>query len=281
VNRAGRSNSRKDAQPRTRRTDASVGARAGGSGPEASRPLGGLAPRNEQIYEDLCARIRSGEYPLDSQLPSERELTTLYGVSRETLRQALNRAVQDGIVAKVPGRGNFVMRPRVAQDLSQMESFRSVIAALDMKPSYRLLASRWVPAPAEIASKLNLRKGSSVLHIDAVGMASNRPMAAYGSYLPRSVADEVLAKVGADGRSTYELAALALGLAELRVDQTFESVLVDEQTAGLLEIPTGVSAFRATSLFSTPAGEPIELRTAIYPGGRYSFSVQRLVPISS
>lgn len=249
-------------------------------GHPAPRPLAGMAPRHEQIYEDLCARIRSGEYPLDSQLPSERELTSLYGVSRETLRQALNRAVQDGIVAKVPGRGNFVSRQRVAQDLSQMETFRSVIAALDMKPSYSVLASAWVIAQPEIANKLNLPKGSRVLQVDAVGMASGRPMAAYGSYLSPKVADEVLAKVGADGRSTYELAALALGLAELRVEQNFESVLIDAPTALLLEVPAGMSAFRTTSLFSTPAGEPIELRKAIYPGGRYSFSVQRLVPIT-
>ncbi|HLI40729.1 MAG TPA: GntR family transcriptional regulator [Streptosporangiaceae bacterium] len=244
------------------------------------RTLVGIAPRHELIYEDLCARIRSGEYPLDSQLPSERELTELYGVSRPTIRQALTRAENDGIIAKVPGRGNFVSRRRVSQDLSRMQTFRSVISALDMKPSYRVLAARWTTPEPPVAKRLHVAEDASVLQVDSVGMASGHPMATYRSLLPPLTAADVHARLPSATASTYELAAVALGLAELRVDQTFESIAADKTAARLLQVPLGSSAFRVTSLFTTPEGEPVEFRTAIYPGGRYSFHIRRIVPIS-
>jgi DNA-binding GntR family transcriptional regulator len=150
------------------------------------RTLVGIAPRHELIYEDLCARIRSGEYPLDSQLPS---------VSRPTIRQALTRAENDGIIAKVPGRGNFVSRRRVSQDLSRMQTFRSVISALDMKPSYRVLAARWTTPEPPVAKRLHVAEDASVLQVDSVGMASGHPMATYRSLLPPLTAADVHARL--------------------------------------------------------------------------------------
>jgi DNA-binding GntR family transcriptional regulator len=248
------------------------------------RALPGIAPRHELIYEDLCARVRSGEYPLETQLPSERELSELYGVSRPTIRQALTRAVNDGIITKVPGRGNFVSRRRVSQDLSYMQTFRSVIAALDMKPSYSVLAAKWVRPEPHVAKGLQVAEDTQVLRVDSVGMASGHPMAIYRSHLSPLVAEGVHAKLhtklSASNQSTYELAAIVLGLDELRADQTFEATSVDETVAHLLEAAPGSSAFRVTSQFTTPDGEPVEFRTALYPAGRYSFHIRRLVPIS-
>jgi DNA-binding GntR family transcriptional regulator len=252
------------------------------SGPPA-RVLSGTAPHHELIYDDLYARIRSGQYPLNSQLPSERELAELYGVSRPTIRQTLNRAENDGLITKVPGRGNFVSRRRVSQDLSHMQTFRSVITALDMKPGYSVLAVDWIRPEPQIAARLQAPAGVRVLRVDSVGMANGQPMASYRSYLSPLAATEVHAGLEAElhagSKSTYELAALLLGLDELRAEQTFEVTTVDDTTAKLLQLAHGASAFRVTSLFTTPAGEPVELRTAVYPGDRYSFHIRRIVPI--
>lgn len=253
--------------------------RGGGQAGEPVRALSGIALRHELVYEDLCARIRAGEYPLDNQLPAERELAAMYGVSRVTIRQALTKAVEDGIVTKIPGLGNFVSRRRVSQDLTQMQTFRSVIAALDMRPSYMVLATSWIKAASDVARRLQIADGSRVLQVDSVGMASERPMAVYRSVLGPSIAEKVHPKLKGEARSTYELAAEILGLDELKVEQTFEAVAVDESTAALLQVTPGSSAFRASSIFTVPTGQPIELRTAIYPGGRYSFNVQRTVSI--
>lgn len=248
-----------------------------------TRILTGSAPHHELIYEDLSARIRAGEYPLNTQLPSERELAELYGVSRPTIRQTLTRAENDGLITKVPGRGNFVSRRRVSQDLSHMQTFRSVITALDLKPSYSVLAADWVSPGQQIAGRLQVPGDAQVLRVDSVGMASGQPMASYRSYLAPLVATEVQAGIKAEadagGKSTYELAAQLLGLDELRADQTFEVTTIDETLAGLLRVSLDASAFRVTSLFTTPSGEPVELRTAVYPGDRYSFHIRRIVPI--
>ncbi len=241
--------------------------------------LTGIALRHELVYEDLCTRIRSGEYPLDTQLPGERELAAIYGVSRVTIRQALAKAEQDGIVTKVPGLGNFVSRRRVAQDLTYMQTFRSVIAALDMHPSYTVLKTSWIKAQTDVAERLRLSAGERVLQVDSLGMASGRPMAGYCSLLSPSIARQIQPMLNDEARSTYELAATILGVDQLQVEQTFQAITVDEDTAKLLQVATGSAALKASSIFALPSGQPIEFRTAVYPSGRYSFNVRRTVAV--
>ncbi len=239
--------------------------------------LTGIALRHELVYEDLCTRIRSGEYALDTQLPGERELAAMYRVSRVTIRQALAKAEQDGIVTKVPGLGNFVSRRRVAQDLTYMQTFRSVISALEMHPSYTVLRTSWIKAQSDVAKRLRLPEGEKILQVDSVGMASGRPMAGYCSMLSPVIARQVQPMLKNDPRSTYELAAAVLGVDQLQVEQTFQAVTVDEATAELLQVSPDSAALRASSVFTLANGEPIEFRTAIYPSGRYSFNVRRIV----
>ena len=125
-----------------------------------------------------------------------------------------------------------------------------------------MLALHCTSAPAPAAS----RGRGPLARLDRAGQRSNSP--------------RLITKLSASSQSTYELAAIILGLDELRADQTFEATAVDEAAAHLLEAAPGSSAFRVTSQFTTPDGEPVEFRTVIYPAGRYSFHIRRIVPIS-
>ena len=63
---------------------------------------------SDQIYEDLADRIRSGEYPPGTELPSYRELAALYTVGRTTMSVIVKRLRDEGLVVGVRGRGVFV-----------------------------------------------------------------------------------------------------------------------------------------------------------------------------
>lgn len=233
----------------------------------------------EAVYQDLCRRIGSGELPLDSRLPGERELTMAYGVSRVTLRQALEKAEQVGLITRIPGRGTYVSLRRVLGELGTMRSFRVRMLDLDMVPSYAVMSTTWISPAAEIAERLRVAPSSTVLQVDSVGLATRRPMAQYRSVLPREIGEKVLELGGLESRSTYELAADLLGAVELDADQIFEAIRVDPETACRLQVPDGSEAFRVSSVFHAPDHTPVEYRVATYPGGRYSFHIGRTVTI--
>lgn len=81
---------------------------------EKSRKL-----KHVKVYDQLYARIVSGEYPEGSQLPSEPDLSKIMGVSRMTLRHALALLREDGLVQNIQGKGNFVQgKKKTAEKVS-------------------------------------------------------------------------------------------------------------------------------------------------------------------
>ena len=71
---------------------------------------------HEQAAEYVRARIVSGEYPVGSQIPTENELCALLGVSRPTLRQALDNLTREGLLVRIKGKGTFVSEPKVMHE---------------------------------------------------------------------------------------------------------------------------------------------------------------------
>ena len=68
---------------------------------------------HEQAAEYIRARILSGEYAVGSQIPTENELCALLGVSRPTLRQALDTLTREGLIVRIKGKGTFAAEPKV------------------------------------------------------------------------------------------------------------------------------------------------------------------------
>ena len=234
----------------------------------------------ETVYADIWARIRSGEYPPDMRLPGERELSVTYGVSRVTVRQAIAKAEQHGLLTKVPGRGTFVARPLVVQDLAAVRPFRSSVQDVAMQPGYETRSVRWLPASDTVAESLGIEPGTTILQVFLLGLANGRPLASYDvSISPLVAADVAKGLEASTDRSTYELAAEAIGVKRLEVDQTFEATVITGQLATLLQVPEGSSAFRTWSSYATPDGRKLEWREAIYPGERYRFRAHRSIDL--
>lgn len=76
-----------------------------------------------QIEEQLKQQIQQGDFPVGTAIPSERELTERFDVSRMTVRQAITNLVNDGLLYREKGRGTFVASPKVEQPLNGLTSF--------------------------------------------------------------------------------------------------------------------------------------------------------------
>jgi GntR family transcriptional regulator len=80
-------------------------------------------PLYHQLKEILRAKITAGEFDGDGPFPSERELVERYKISRMTVRRALSELVNEGFLIREQGRGSFVVRPRVQEQLRHLTSF--------------------------------------------------------------------------------------------------------------------------------------------------------------
>jgi GntR family transcriptional regulator len=240
--------------------------------------LHGPSPAYVLLYEEVVSQIRSGALAAHAQLPSERDLCLKYGVSRTTVRQALNRAERYGFIVRVAGRGNFVAQPHLHAELPHMVTFQRAMRKQSMTPVRRVLSMGWQPGAPGIAERLAVEARTPLLRVTTLTLDANRPMAWHESFLPPPIGNDVeavLRDAHDDLRPTYEIAAHCLGVQTLLADEMFEAVDIDEPRASVLALPLGSPAFRVSGVFKTPAGVAIESLVAIFPGARYSFHITR------
>lgn len=94
------------------------------------------------IYLGLKDKIEKGELKISSKLPAERELMKIYNVSRTTIRQALLKLENEGLIHKIHGKGNFVSENIIKQELNNFYSFNDKMLSIGKKPSSKLIDYR-------------------------------------------------------------------------------------------------------------------------------------------
>ena len=77
-----------------------------------------------QLREVVRGKIESGEYPPGMAIPSENELSDMYGVNRLTVRNAIDALVKEGLLKRIQGKGAFVVGDRIERDLDWLSGFR-------------------------------------------------------------------------------------------------------------------------------------------------------------
>ncbi|HTG53558.1 MAG TPA: FAD-dependent oxidoreductase, partial [Gemmatimonadaceae bacterium] len=159
--------------------------------PEASRILDamGVLERCERAgaahLAGMAIRAPSGALATGSQLPTENDLIARFGVSRPTVRRAVQNLVSRGLVEIQRGRGTYVTRPKITQELTALSGFVEDMQALGRHPTARLLDKQLVAADKTVAQQLALPAGSLVVRIRRVRLADGEPVSFDETYLPR------------------------------------------------------------------------------------------------
>lgn len=242
--------------------------------------MSGIDPRSPipkyfQLREILLDLIESGEIPLDTPIPSERELCRRYSLSRMTVRQALDHLVTEGRLYRVPGKGTFVARPKIEMPL-RLVSFTDDMRARGLEPGARDLARRTVVAAAHLARSLSVDLGTRVHVIERLRTAEGEPMAIERSHIVASLAPDLLDQPLAD-RSLYEVLETRYGIIFDSGEQVIEAGIVDPADARLLELPRG-SAVLLLQRRSYAAGRCVELAVSTYRADRYQMHSSLEIP---
>lgn len=221
------------------------------------------------LAEDISTRLRPHEA-----LPSERDLMQRYGVSRMTVREALARLADDGLVYRVQGAGTFVADPATISKSLHLTSFSEDIRARNMEPGSRTVRAERIPVPDDVAPHLGLTTGRMVVHLERVRTADGVPMALENVWLPAHLLD---LPAGGDVQqlatgSVYDRLAAA-GAAPERAEQAIRAGVLGEREADLLDVATGAPTLVVSRTTYDLRGRPVERAESAYRGDRYDFQL--------
>ena len=231
----------------------------------ASIDFGQQTPRYFQLAAAMRKAITSGALRAGEAIESERRLATLTGMSRVTIRHAIEELLRAGLLSRRHGSGTYVSE-RIDQPLSLLSSFSE-----DVRMRGGRAGSVWIsretvaPTPHE-AFALGLRPGGLVVRLKRVRTANNEPLAIENAVVPA----ELLPSPESVTASLY--AALAkLGHRPATGVQRLQATLASAEEAELLGVLAGSAILRIERRSYLTDGRPVEYTTSAYRGDRYDF----------
>jgi GntR family transcriptional regulator len=229
-----------------------------------------LLPLYAQVKETLRRDIESSMKPGDA-LPAEPELQSHFGVSRITVRRALDELVSEGLVVRQQGRGTFVREPQITQDLSQLISWTLSMRQMGYEPSTASCEIDLVEPSQDIAAMLNLEPGERVLHIRRLRCANGEPICIMTNYLREELAPGVRQN-GLVDDSVYAT-LLSNGAKPTRVKDKVEARAAGEWESRHLGIPVSSPLLQVIRLASSHTGRPLYVAVVASRADRYSYTV--------
>lgn len=223
------------------------------------------SPLYVQLSRKLGQAIRDGRYQADEALPSERVLSESVDVSRVTARKAIDQLVDQGLIVRRRGSGNYIA-PRIEQPLSRLTSFSEELQQRGFRPSSRWLVRELTGAAPDEQLALGLATGARVARLERLRLADDVVMAHEVSVLPETVLPEPQ-HVEA---SLYTHLA-GLGRAPLRALQHLRALNADARLAGLLGVPVDRAVLHITRVGYGASGQPVELTHSYCRSDYYGF----------
>jgi GntR family transcriptional regulator len=237
---------------------------------DLSRYLSTLDPNDAQpLYQQLQRALRDaieqGALGPDDALPSERQLAAELGISRITVRKALDGLSDQGLLVRRQGSGNFV-GGRIEKNFAKLTSFSEDMRARGRVPSSRWLRRSEGQVTPEEAMRLALSPGAKVYRFHRIRLADDEPMAL--EYC--TIAATALPGLEAVEHSLYEALERA-GNRPVRALQRLRAQLLDDEQAKLLQAEPGDAGLLVERVGYLRDGRAIELSRSYYRGDTYDF----------
>jgi len=229
--------------------------------------------KTHRLYLLLKERITSGALPPGQRLPSEPSLASLHGLSRVTIRRALDGLAREGLITRQPGSGTFVTHPGspppVVADLSNMLAH---LVAMGRATRVKLLSFAYLTPPAAVATALQLRSDERVQHSLRVRYLDDTPFSFLSTYVPERIG---VTYSESDLVATPLLELLERsGVGAAKAQQTISATLASPDVAEALGVEIGSALLSLTRVVLGADGQGIEYLSALYRPDRHAFRME-------
>ena len=233
----------------------------------------GPLPLYQQLGEGLRQLVHSTTWPANCAIPSERELMRITGLSRMTVRQAIDGLTREGLLQRVHGRGTYIVPEQIDQDINGVFSFSDQIREQGHEVTTKILnASECLPTPDE-AGMLRLNGDDPIYRFTRLRMIDNEPVVINYVRVPAHLAPGLLDHDLT--QSFYAILTNVYHLPPIQSVDTLEAVAATRDTAQLLGIRTGAPLSLVRRLARTHGETPIELTEEYARPDRLRYRLQQ------
>tara|TARA_X000000950_G_scaffold279299_1_gene371740 strand:- start:22918 stop:23781 length:864 start_codon:yes stop_codon:yes gene_type:complete len=230
----------------------------------------GAVPLYRQIYTLLKTRIEEGTFAFNSKLPAEETLAVELGVSRITVKRAMNELAAAGFVTRFRGRGTIVSYssrtpPVLGNYTTPMEHLRR----LGFETQIELLHLEVVPATEEIATELFIQPGTDILMTERLRHLEDAPFSHILNYTPLDVAERIN-EADISWRPFTELLAEA-GHAVVCAEQTIQARAVRGEAARALMLADGAPVLTIRRILRDASAKAVQFTMTNYRADRYQY----------
>jgi GntR family transcriptional regulator len=221
------------------------------------------------IKNQLKQQILSDDYSIDERIPSENQLMTSFGVSRITVRKALKELHAEGLLWSIQGKGAFVSKPKVSQEIRSLQSLSEAIDSRLNRVSTKLLSAKKVTPSQAVQDNLNSKK---VFEITRIRYLNKKPISLDTSYFPIEIGMKVLDTHETDDifHTLENNLNVCLGQAHI----SMEARSAESKLAKILEVHIGKPIFWVTRLIKDMNDETIVCEYLAYRGDAYKYHLE-------
>jgi GntR family transcriptional regulator len=200
-------------------------------------------------------------------IPSERQLGVDLGVSRLTVRAALEELVREGYLVRRQGAGTFVAEPKVAKGM-EISSFSDDMRERGLVPGSRTLSVEILPAGARLGRIFHVSPAEEILAIKRLRLADDEPMAIELLHVRASLVPGLTA-ADLEENSFYDLLVNRFGILIAGGTQTVEPTVTNQEESDVLGVPLHSPALFFERITRTAEGDVVEFTHSTYRGDRY------------
>jgi len=226
-----------------------------------------------QIHDAIKEKIEANYWKIGDRLPSERELSTQFGVSRMTLRQAIQTLADEGILERKIGSGTYVARRKVQEKMTGTTSFTDIMLSQGRVPSSRAVSYFFTSPSSSEMEKLQLSKDDIILRMERVRLADDIPICfEVASVSEKLIRDYSKSEITSSlYRTLEEKGQKKIGGA----NQTISAMIASEKIADYLDIKKGDAILRMRQVSFLSDGQPFEYVRSQYVGNRFEFFLEK------
>jgi len=205
------------------------------------------------LYYQLIEMIRKdGVLKPGDIIPSERELSEKYQISRPTVRQAIKELAYEGLLNREKGKGTFVSRPKLSYGfIQQFSTFYDDMAAKGFQVHTKVLNIETRRDLPNIAKILSISENDPIICIERMRYVEGEPIVKVSNFIPFSLCPKLVDEDLSD-KSLYRILYEKYHLQAYRAEITLEAMVADALDSQVLEIPEGAPVFFMKNITYTP-----------------------------
>ena len=230
-------------------------------------------PRHEQISDWIRTQIQEGTYAADTQIPSESQLTEHFGVSRITVRRALQTLENEGLIYRRQGLGSFVKDTRVRQGLVRLTDFVEDMTQAGLEASSRVLHFDQEKASADVAKALGVQEGQIVFRLDRLRLGDATPIAFDQTWMSVFYAG-LLDGHNLEQGTIYRILEKHYGITVERGRYRLKAVNASTDIAHHLDVPRGRALLLIERMSVTHGDKSVYFQRRYYRSDRVAYELE-------